>query len=164
MAYRTESWINCSIRLGRTRLPNTKGPARNSQCLNTTRQSLWSLARSGLVEPYVSPAILAEVHDVIGRPSIRTKFRQLTDDVVAEFIERIAIRVDEVGTGITLVRDPKDEPHLNLAAECQADYLVSRDRDLLKGADTIARTMPHLRIVEPAAFLIAVRRQIGNTF
>ena len=116
------------------------------------------------MEPYVSPAILAEVHDVIGRPSIRTKFRQLTDDVVAEFIERIAIRVDEVGTGITLVRDPKDEPHLNLAAECQADYLVSRDRDLLKGADTIARTMPHLRIVEPAAFLIAVRRQIGNTF
>ena len=124
-----------------------------------------ALAEQGLLELYVSPAILAEFRDVIGRPQIRTKFRQLTDDVVAEFIariERIAVRVDEVGTGITLVRDPKDEPYLNLAAHSQADYLVSRDRDLLEGADTIAKTMPNLRIVDPVAFLVAVRAQIGN--
>jgi len=66
------------------------------------------LAEQGLLDLYVSPAILAEVQDVIGRPQIRTKFPRLTDDVVAEFIariERIAVRVDEVGTGITLVRD-----------------------------------------------------------
>lgn len=86
-------------------------------------------AENGLLELYVSSAILAEVQDGIGRPQIRTKFRQLTDDVIAEFIariERIAVRVDEVGTGITLVRDPKDEPYLNPAADCQACYLVSR--------------------------------------
>ena len=117
------------------------------------------------MELYVSPAILAEVQDVIGRPQIRAKFRQLTDDLVAEFIariERIAVRVDEVGTGITLARDPKDEPYLNLAADCEADYLVSRDRDLLEGAETIAKTMPNLRIVDPVAFLVAVRTQFGN--
>ena len=69
------------------------------------------------MELYVSPAILAEVQDVIGRPQIRAKFRQLTDDLVTEFIariERVAVRVDEVGTGTTLARDPKDEPYLNL--------------------------------------------------
>ena len=124
-----------------------------------------ALAEQGLLELYVSPAILAEFRDVIGRPQIRTKFRQLTDDVVAEFIariERIAVRVDEVGTDITLARDPKDEPYLNLAAHSQADYLVSRDRDLLEGADTIAKTMPNLRIVDPVAFLVAVRARIGN--
>lgn len=78
-----------------------------------------ALAEQGLLELYVSPAVLAEVHDVIGRPQIRTRFRQLTDDVVAGFIariEQIAIRLDDVGTGITLTRDPKDEPYLNLAA------------------------------------------------
>ena len=99
-----------------------------------------ALAEQGLLELSVSPAILAEVQDVISRPKIRTKFLQLTDDVVAELIARIvriAVSVDEVGTGITLVRDPKDEPDLNLAADCQAEYLVSRDRGLLEGADDL---------------------------
>lgn len=124
-----------------------------------------ALAEQGLLELYVSPAILAEVQDVIGRPQIRTKFRQLTDDVVAEFIsriERIAVRVDGVGTGITLARDPKDEPYLDLAAYSAADYLVSRDRDLLEGAATTVKSLPDLRIVDPVAFLVAVRSQIGN--
>ncbi len=70
--------------------------------------------------------------------------------------------MDEVGTSITLVRDPKDEPYLNLAAECQADYLVSRDRDLLEGAYAIPRTMLNLPVVDPFAFLVAVRAQLGN--
>ena len=123
-----------------------------------------ALAEQGILELYISPAILAEVQDVIGRPQIRAKFRQLTDDVVTEFIariERISVRVDQVGTGITLARDPKDEPYLNLAADCQADYLVSRDRDLLHGAATIAKTSPNLRIVDPVAFLAAIRAQFG---
>lgn len=118
------------------------------------------------MELYVSPAILAEVEDVISRPKIRTKFQQLTDDVVAEFIariERIAVSVGEVGTAITLPRDPKDEPYLNLAVACQAEYLVSRDRDLLdEGADAIATLLPNLRIVDPVAFLIAFRAQLGS--
>jgi predicted nucleic acid-binding protein len=102
---------------------------------------------------------------VIRRPQIRARFRTLTDDVVAEFIariERIAVRVDEVATDITLARDPKDEPYINLAIQSQADYLVSRDRDLLEGADAIAKNTPSLRILDPVAFLIAVRKQIGN--
>jgi len=37
-----------------------------------------ALAEQGLLELYVSPAILAEVYDVIRRPRIRGKFRQLT--------------------------------------------------------------------------------------
>lgn len=102
---------------------------------------------------------------MISRPGIRTKFLQLTDDTVAEFIariERIAVRVDKVGTGITLARDPKDEPYLNLAADCQAEYLVSRDRDLLEGADVIATRLPNLRIVDPVAFLVGVRAQLES--
>ena len=124
-----------------------------------------ALSEQGLLELYVSPAILDEVQDVISRPKIRAKFLQLTDDVVAEFIariERIAVRVDEVGASITLVRDPKDEPYLNLSAACQAEYLVSRDRDLLEGADAIATKSPNLRIVDPVAFLVAFRAQLES--
>jgi putative PIN family toxin of toxin-antitoxin system len=124
------------------------------------------LAEQGVLELYISPAILAEVQDVISRPQIRAKFRQLTDDLVAEFIariERIAIIVDEVGIGSILARDPKDEPYLNLAADCQADYLVSRDRDLLEGAATMEQ-IRGLRIVDPVAFLAAIRAQFGSDF
>ncbi|MBK7927670.1 MAG: hypothetical protein IPJ98_09285 [Bryobacterales bacterium] len=101
-----------------------------------------ALAEQGLLELYVSPAILAEVQDVISRPRIRAKFPQLTDAVVAEFI---AI-----------------ERHLNLAAECQAEYLVSRDRDLLDGADAIAIRLPRLRIVDPVTFLVELRAQLES--
>lgn len=107
-----------------------------------------ALAEHGLLELYVSTAILAEIQDVISRPQIRTKFRELTDDVVAEFItriERIADRVDEVGTGSLYRATRRMNRTLTWAAECQADYLVSRDRDLPEGADAIAETMPNVR-------------------
>lgn len=121
-----------------------------------------ALAEQGLLELYVSPAILAEVQDVFRRPQIRAKFRQLTDDVVDEFlarIGRISVRVDEIGTSITLACDPKDEPYLNLAAACKADYLVSRDRDLLEGATAMDEKISNLRVVDPVDFLAAIRAQ-----
>lgn len=124
-----------------------------------------ALAEEGFLQLYVSPAILAEVQDVMSRPAIRNKFAQLTDGVVADFIaglERIAVLVDEVGTGITFSRDPKDEPYLNLAYACEAEYLLSRDRDLLEGTTVVASSLPNLRIVDPVAFLIAFRAQIGS--
>lgn len=123
-----------------------------------------ALAEQGLVALYVSPAILAEVEDVLRRPRIRAKFHRLTDDVVSEFfdrIESIAIRVDDVISAIALPRDPKDQPYLDLALRTQAEYLVSRDRDLLEGATRIAAdAIPGLRIVDPVTFLVAVRQRL----
>lgn len=124
-----------------------------------------ALAEEGVLELYISPAILAEVQDVISRPRIRSKFRQLTDEVVAEFIsriERIAVSLEETGRTIILTRDPKDEPYLNLAAACQAEYLVSRDRDLLEGARPIAELLPTLQIVDPVTFLVALRAELDS--
>lgn len=124
-----------------------------------------ALAEQGLVGLYVSPVILAEVRDVLERPSIRAKFRQLSDEVVGKFvarIEQVATVVEDRAAGVSLERDPKDEPYLNLAFACRANYLVSRDRDLLEGATAIAgASMPGLRIVDPVAFLIAVRQLLA---
>lgn len=39
--------------------------------------------------------------------------------------------IDEVPREVALDRDPKDEPYLNLACVSGAEYLVSRDADLL---------------------------------
>ena len=56
--------------------------------------------------------------------------------------------------------DPKDEPYLNLAIEANADYLISRDRDLLDLMDwqqevgrEFQKCFRGLRIVTPEEFL-----------
>jgi predicted nucleic acid-binding protein len=68
--------------------------------------------------------------------------------------------VDDVAPRIVLSRDPKDSPYLDLAIGVGADYLVTRDKDLLTlGTDDSAearefrRLLPGCRIVEPVDFL-----------
>ena len=56
-------------------------------------------------------------------------------------------------------RDPTDEIFINLALANHADYLVSRDRDLLDLRDDSAFSsqFPDLKIVSPVGFLEIVR-------
>ena len=56
---------------------------------------------------------------------------------------------------VEYLRDPDDEPVLNLAIHVRADYLVVRDKDLLELAtDRDFRLLySFLKIVTPAAFL-----------
>ncbi len=57
-------------------------------------------------------------------------------------------------------RDPNDEPFLNLAIEVEADYLISRDPDLLdlmkwekEEGRTFQQRFRFLKIVTPVEFL-----------
>lgn len=57
-------------------------------------------------------------------------------------------------------RDPDDEPYLNLAIEAGAEFLVTRDRDLLdlmrwdrEEGRTFQRRFPKLKNVDPVTFL-----------
>ncbi|MBX9582599.1 MAG: putative toxin-antitoxin system toxin component, PIN family [Gemmataceae bacterium] len=132
---------------------NDRGPA--GRCL--------ALAEAGVVTLCVGDASRAEIDDVVHRPSVRGRFRTLTDPWVATFLanlDRIAVRIDPVPAVCTLARDPKDEKYLNLAVAAGAAYLVSRDNDLLDlmtgtDADAVAfRTAhPGVLILDPAAFL-----------
>jgi predicted nucleic acid-binding protein len=60
-------------------------------------------------------------------------------------------------------RDPSDEPYIDLAAACAADYLVTRDRDLLSLASDhsifakqFRQRFPTLRVMDVENFLGAV--------
>ncbi len=58
----------------------------------------------------------------------------LTDQVLHELLGRLsntATRIDPVPTRFSFSRDSKDEPYLNLAIAAGAQYLVTRDKDLL---------------------------------
>ena len=57
-------------------------------------------------------------------------------------------------------RDPKDAPYINLAITVEADYLVSRDKDLLDlmtdytlEAKEFRQRFRSLKVVDPVAFL-----------
>lgn len=120
------------------------------------------LVESAAVRLVVSPAILAEVRDVLTRPKVRAKFLHLTPERVGLFLQKLAtvaaVVSDVPDAGVPL-RDPDDLPYLNPAVAANAGYLVSRDNDLLDLAadQTFAARFPRLRIVDPATFLQAAR-------
>lgn len=125
------------------------------------------LVEKGLIRLYVSEEILAEVEDVLNRPEIRKHFQTLTDEIVEAFLLRLrnsARIVRRVPKKFNYSRDPDDEPYINLAAEIEADYLVSRDNDLLDlmtdytlEAKEFRQKFRPLRVIEPLEFLKEMR-------
>ena len=107
---------------------------------------------------YVSPVILAEVRDVLGRPKIRRKFPSLTAGHAEAFLQKVeaeAVVLNEVPVAFHYPRDPDDEPYINLAIGAGVRYLVSRDKDLLDlMADPAFRgRFPGLSVIDPVALL-----------
>ncbi len=92
------------------------------------------LVEEGKITLFVSPAVLAEVTDVLNRP----KFKQLVPDLTQERIDSFIAEISGFSIPITNVpeefryeRDPEDEPFINLAIVTGAKYIVSLDNDLL---------------------------------
>lgn len=127
-----------------------------------------TLADAGLVQLCLSKDVIDEVRDVLSRAEVRRKFRSLSDDLVDRFVEaaqRRALWIPDPPRLFVLARDPKDEPYINLAIAGEADYLVSRDNDLLDLARAddvdgvrLRALAPNLRILPPGDFLQEVRR------
>ncbi|MFN3651424.1 MAG: putative toxin-antitoxin system toxin component, PIN family [Armatimonadota bacterium] len=134
-------------------LINVRGPA--GACIR--------LFQTGEISLVLSSATLSELRDVLSRPELRRKFQQLTPERVEALLELIAenaILITDVPHQVALPRDPKDEAYLDLALAAKADYLVTRDNDLLhlmdaerdEGREFRAR-FPTLTILDPVAFL-----------
>jgi putative PIN family toxin of toxin-antitoxin system len=142
--------FDCMVYLQAAARP--EGPAR--ACLG--------MAQQGRAIVCISPAVRAEVEDVLSRPKVRRKFPSLTPEAVAAFlhdIDALARSVGEIPSMITFPRDPKDEPYLNLAVAVGATRLVTWDNDLLdlmgentEGSEFRGR-FPGLVILTPVAFL-----------
>lgn len=111
---------------------------------------------------YVTAGILAEVRELLARKKIRSKFPHRTLDRVDLFLQKIttfAVLVNEIPDAGVMIRDPDDLPHHNLALAANVGFIVSRDKDLLDlmKDEAFAAKHPQLQIVDPAAFLAAVR-------
>jgi putative PIN family toxin of toxin-antitoxin system len=118
-----------------------------------------TLADTGHLELLLSREIISELSDVLFRPAVRQKFPILTDEYVNLFIdrlERMGSRIDPVPARIHYPRDPDDEPYLNLAIHGDAEYLITRDRNLLDLATPASaeardfrQRCPRLGILDP---------------
>lgn len=117
---------------------------------------------AGRIVVFVHPEILAEIDDFLLRPRVRTKYRQVRHFRTADLVRKIrkfGTWVPSVDRILEFDRDPTDALFLNLAVAAAADFLVSRDNDLLQmaGAEALVNVRPDLKIVDPYQFLQAVR-------
>jgi uncharacterized protein len=125
------------------------------------------LMETGTVEVYVSRATLAELRRVLKYDEVLAISPHMTPLRISAFVKRLAYRATRLRRVIptfSFGRDPDDVPYLDLALAARADFLVTRDADMLwlmTGHTTFCKefrrkTHP-LQILEPVSFLAAVR-------
>lgn len=129
----------------------------------------FELFENGLVELFVSEEVLAEIQDVITRPKIQAKYSRLTNERAEKLIEVLRTKatvIKNVSQVFNYARDPKDEKYINLAAAAGAEYIISRDTDLLDlmtGFDNDSKEFRQkfrpLKIIEPLEFLKIVEEK-----
>ena len=123
----------------------------------------FELARDGRVRLFISRETLVEIEEVLSRPRILSRLPHATSEQREAFLGSAlahATYLRHVPEKFRFERDPKDAPYLNLAIAAGADYLVSRDRDLLDlmtghtdECKEFRQRFRSLRVIEPITLL-----------
>lgn len=103
----------------------------------------------------VSPSLLAEVEDVVQRSRVR-KFHKRSSESLQKIIGELANLSFLVPgkSDIKIVRDPDDDKIIATALEGKADYIVSRDLDLLD-----LKEFKKIKIISPEEFMRLLRSE-----
>jgi putative PIN family toxin of toxin-antitoxin system len=116
---------------------------------------LLRLAKQGTLELCISDEIIEETAETLRYPRLRERFAYSDADIVA-YCHDLALTgtiVDNVPT-VQVVRDPDDDKIIGCAIAAGADYLVTRDKDLLSlGA------YEGITVITPEAFMHVLRKQ-----
>jgi putative PIN family toxin of toxin-antitoxin system len=130
------------------------------------------LVEQNAVTLYLSKAILREFRRTLTYPEISRKTPQVTDAAIDTFLARLSFRgllLRHVPHVFDYARDPDDEPYVDLAAAAKADYLVTRDKDLLSlitdhsiEAKQFRQRFPSLRVCNPVDFIAAIDPKGGR--
>lgn len=111
----------------------------------------------------ISKPIIREFRKIWTYPEIIERNPHVTASVVHDFVDFLLFRgtlFRDVPHVIDFPRDPKDEPYLDLALAVEADFLVTRDKDMLTlthdhsaEAKQVRQRCPKLHIVTPLQLL-----------
>ncbi len=129
---------------------------------------------SDVVTLFLSAEVLGEMREVMTRPEFLAKFETVTETMIEKYLEQLAkksVFIRSVPKKFTLSRDRDDEPYINLAIESKADYIVTRDNDLLDlmtgfGDDSkeFRQRFKSLKVTEPIEFLKIVEERRLNGY
>ena len=108
---------------------------------------------------FLSPELLAEIHDVLNRVSVKAKFPALTDDAVKIFIADVLSHsqmIQNVPKLFSWPQHPDDDHLFNLAISAKAMHLVTWETRILKlaaestpAANSFRQMAPGLSIITP---------------
>jgi len=131
---------------------------------------LFRQVERGSVLLFVSNETLSEIRDVLTRPKALIKYPHLTVEYVEIFLSRVLSKanlLNKIPKHFQYPRDPKDEKYINLAIEAEANYIVSRDNDLLDlmtGIDAESKEFRQrfrfLKVIAPGEFLRIIQEGI----
>ncbi len=151
--YRNPPGVVCDCMIFLQAVANENGPA----------AAILRLLDHDAISLFVSETILAEVRDVLSRVEVRARNKGITDARLEALFARLEVRaipIKNVPEVFHYERDPNDEPYINLALTTRAQYLVTRDADLLDLMDQSIEASrdfrfkyPFLKILDPPAFL-----------
>ena len=130
------------------------------------------LIERNVVSLHLSRPILRELRRALAYPEIRQRNPHVTDEVIGAFLARVSFRgvlLRDVPHVFDFPRDRDDEPYIDLAAAVAADYLVTRDLDLLSLATDRAiqakqfrQRFPNLSVLNPVDFLNELRQRMPD--
>lgn len=119
-----------------------------------TIASVFALWKRGEFEVFTSIDIVAEVYRIFRYPKIQKRITSVDQKALTRMVEDLVERVyPQERTHV--LRDPDDEKYLEAASACDADYLVTGDRDLLS-----LKNFGTTRIVSPKEFVEILQKGI----
>ena len=106
---------------------------------------------SGLFDVFISEDILGEFLDITRNPHFNTLFNEENIRETADMLTTIALPVVPQEK-VSVCRDSEDNMVLECALAGHADFIVTRDKDLL-----VVRTFKNMRILTPQKFIKKTR-------
>lgn len=104
---------------------------------------------------------------MLNRPEVRACFPDLSDEIAGAFLTRVrnlSQFSSDVPKTFAYSRDSDDEAYINLAVEVGADFIVTRDKDLLDlmigytdDCKEFRQRFRTLRVVKPVDFLKEIK-------
>ena len=111
-------------------------------------REMLSLVLTKKLEAIISPVLLAELTDVLGR-----KFDMASDDItlIEEEVRKNFVLIHPISSVEILKTDPDDNRVLEAAVDGDCDFIVTGDRELLN-----LKVYKHIIILTPTEFLQAL--------
>ncbi len=109
----------------------------------------------GNVNLYTAEEILQEIRQVLlEKPHIRRRYMYAPDtvEIFIDYLRNVSTVVTQLPKIRVIERDPKDDIIIACAVAASANYIVSRDRDLLDLGN-----YQQIQIVTPKAFMQILR-------